>query len=215
MPMAQTPLTTETLMRTTLLFALALFAVPLSGQEQERPANWKVRFDRAGAPDSALSFVTMTPGWHVTTGPACILYDPQRRGSGQYTVEAEIFLFPGERLEAYGVFIGGQGLEGADQTYTYFLLRKDGKFLIKERVGQSTNDLVSWTEHEAVVRQEGKDQAKNILAVEVGSSAVSFLVNGQVVTTLPKTRVHTDGIVGLRVNHRLNLHVSRLDIITP
>ena len=199
-------------MRTMMALALTALVAPLGAQEQSRPAEWKVRFDRPDAPDSALFFVTMTPGWHITTGPAGILYDPARRGSGNYMVESEIFLFPGERLEGFGVFFGGRDLAGAEQAYSYFLVRKDGKFLVKRRTGSTTSELVGWAEHAAIVKQEGSGQAKNVLAVDVGPREVVFLVNGQAVATLPREGLDTDGVAGLRVNHRLNLHVTRLDV---
>lgn len=199
-------------MRTMMGVVLAALVPPLAAQEQSRPAEWKVRFDRPDAPDSALFFVTMTPGWHITTGPAGILYDPARRGSGNYMVESETFLFPGERLEGFGLFFGGRDLEGAEQAYSYFLVRKDGKFLVKRRTGSTTSELVPWTEHAAIVKQEGDGQAKNVLAVDVGPREVVFLVNGRAVATLPRDGLDTDGIAGLRVNHRLNLHVTRLDV---
>jgi len=199
-------------MRTIVSLALAALVTPLVGQEQSRPAGWKVRFDRPESPDSALFFVTMEPGWHITTGPAGILYDPARRASGNYMIECEAFLFPGERLEGFGLFFGGQNLDGPEQSYSYFLIRKDGKFLVKQRTGSSTSELIPWTEHGAIVKQEGSEQAKNVLAVDVAASEVSFLVNGQVVATLPRPNLETEGNVGLRVNHRLNLHVTRLDV---
>jgi hypothetical protein len=37
---------------------------------------------------------------------------------------------------------------------------------------------------------------------------VSYVVNGTVVHTMPKSGVKTDGIVGVRVNHMLNVHVD-------
>jgi len=39
-------------------------------------------------------------------------------------------------------------------------------------------------------------------------------VNGQEVATLPRADLAVDGVVGIRVNHALNLHVSRLEV-TP
>jgi hypothetical protein len=41
---------------------------------------------------------------------------------------------------------------------------------------------------------------------------VSFLVNGQVVYSVAADSVDTDGIVGLRMNHNLSVHVENLDI---
>ena len=196
-----------------LCLALALLAPTVLAQELERPVDWQVRFDRPNTPDSALYFVTMTPGWHITTGPAGILYDPSRTARGQYRVQAEIFLFPVERREAFGVFIGGRNLTEENQSYTYFLIRKDGRYLVKHRSGRRTSVIVPWTEHAAIVKHEGGEEpVKNVLAIHAGADEVDFYVNGEKVSSIPRSEVDTDGIVGLRVNHRLNLHVSELTV---
>ena len=39
-----------------------------------------------------------------------------------------------------------------------------------------------------------------------------FLVNGQEVARLGRDQVRSSGVAGLRVNHGLNLHVSRLEV---
>lgn len=211
------------------LLLLALVAgTPLFAQEGDLtvPTAWKVRGDRGPVtlvPDEQLAnprttarVVTMPPGWHVTTGPALITWDPAWQASGSYRVEMESFLFPGERAEGYGLFVGGQDLEGDGQAYLYVLLRKDGQFLVKRRQGAETETLVPWTAHAAIIPHEGGDgTAKNLLAVEVGGDAVTIAVNGQTVTTIPRAGLPTDGQVGLRVNHALNLHVSRMEILKP
>jgi hypothetical protein len=195
-----------------LTLALAFFASPLAAQDLERPAHWKVRFDRP-APDTAIYFVTMPPGWHITTGPAAILYDPAQTAQGEYRVQSEIFLFPGERREGFGLFIGGADLEAADQSYLYFLIRKDGRFLVKHRAGSETHVIIPWTEHAAIVKHDGGDgTAKNVLAIECGSEQVRFFVNDEQVAWLPRSEMDVDGIVGLRVNHRLNVHVTDLTV---
>ena len=205
--------------RVLLSVVLTLVALPLAAQQSElkRPAEWKVRFDQAGADESQLYFVSMPPGWHITTGPSVILYDPAKVAGGQYRVESEMFLFDpkGRNREGYGLFIGGRDLEGDGQAYTYFLLRNDGRFLIKRRKGAETPVVTDWTEHPAIAKHAGgpdAPNAKNVLAVEVGPAAVDFFVNGQKVATVPKTDVDTDGLVGLRVNHAVNLHVTTLDV---
>jgi hypothetical protein len=192
--------------------ALGLFAAPLAAQDPERPTDWKVRFDRP-APESEIYFVSMPPGWHITTGPAAILYDPSQVALGEYRVESEIFLFPGERREGFGVFIGGESLAEDNQSYLYFLIRKDGRFLIKHRAGSETHVIVPWTEHEAIVKHEGgEDTANNVLAIVCGADAVGFYVNDQRVAELPRAQMNVDGVVGLRVNHGLNVHVASLDV---
>lgn len=199
-------------MRTRMILgALVVVAPVLSAQE--RPADWKVRFDNPNADMAALHFVTMAPGWHLTTGPAGILYNPENRAEGRYRLSSTVFLFdPGRRhREAYGVFFGGSDLDGANQAYSYFLIRDTGEFLVKTRRGASTETVVPWTASDAIMQYPGgDDQAKNVLAVECGTDSVEFYVNDRKVTSVPRSRLMTDGIVGLRVNHSLNLHVSEL-----
>jgi hypothetical protein len=199
-----------------LALALAAFVSPLAAQENEleRPADWNVRFDQP-APDSAIYFVTMPPGWHITTGPAAILYPASQPAVGEFRVQSEIFLFPGERKEGFGVFVGGTDLEAAGQSYLYFLIRKDGRFLVKHRAGNDTHVIIPWTEHAAIVKHEGGEgTAKNVLAIACGAERVSFLVNDQQVAWLPRAQMNVEGVVGLRVNHGLDLHVSELSV-TP
>jgi hypothetical protein len=191
---------------------LGLVTAPALAQDQERPADWKVRFDRP-APDSAVYFVTMPPGWHITTGPAGIFYNPSVTAKDEYRVSSEIFLFPGERREGFGIFVGGEDLEGDGQAYLYFLLRKDGRYLIKRRAGSETHVVVPWTAHEAIVKHEGGEgTAKNELGIECGSENVDFFVNGEKVNSLPRSQLSVDGVVGLRVNHNLNIHVTDLNV---
>jgi hypothetical protein len=201
-------------MRMPLSFvALLLLAPAALAQDLERPADWLVRLDRAGTSESDVYFVEMPPGWHITTGPAAIFYDPARTATGSYRLSAEVYLFPGERREGVGVFFGGRQLDGPDQSYAYFLIRKDGRFLVKTRHGSETQVVVPWTEHAAIVPQEGgEDAVKNVLRVEVGSEAVGFYVNGEQVTSVPRSALECDGTVGLRVNHGLNVHVSTLAV---
>jgi hypothetical protein len=209
-------------MRTPLLLAF-LAGTPLVAQDTTLtvPDHWKIRADRGTVtvvssaeladPRSEMRLVTMPPGWHITTGPAVIAYDPTWVASGTYRVEMESFLFPGERLEGFGLFVGGQDLDGAGQTYLYVLLRKDGRLLVKRRQGTETPTLLPWTAHPAIVPQT-EGTAKNVLAVEVAADSVRVLVNDQQVTALSRVGLPTDGQVGLRVNHALNLHVSRVEI---
>ena len=189
-----------------------------AGVEGERPAGWEVRLDhpdRGSAEDVRLT--TMSPGWHVTTGPAAILYDPTRTASAPYRVEAELHLFdPGERREGYGIFIGGQDLQGDAQAYTYFLLRQDGRYLVKRRAGAETPTVTDWTEAPAInawaERTEGESSVANTIAVDVGTDEVVFSVNGTELARVPAADVDTDGVAGLRINHSLDVHVERFEV---
>ena len=186
-------------------------------QAAPRPAGWTVRYDRANAVDSTLVFVAMEPGWHVTTGPSAILYDPSRTATGAFRVESEIFLFPGARAEGFGVFVGGAALDGDAQRYTYFLLRRSGEFLIRRRDGAATRDLLPWTAHAAIPKHQlAEGTVKYVLGVDASDAGqVHFTVNGERVASLPRADVAPDGVVGLRANHALDLHVASLAVRQP
>jgi hypothetical protein len=213
-----------TLATIALSLTAAAFAAPLAAQhdhgaagargEAKLPPGWHLRLDRENQNPADVSFAVMAPGWHVTTGPSTILWNPEMTASGPYVAETEIHLFdPGERREAYGLFVGGHDLDGDDQRYTYFLIRRTGEFIVKRRAGAEAPTLIAWTRHEAI-RPWSADQTTvpNTLAIDVGAENVRFLVNGQQVAELPRGDLSLDGIVGLRVNHALNVHVSRLDV---
>ena len=48
----------------------------------------------------------------------------------------------------------------------------------------------------------------NELAIVVAADAVRFMINGKEVARKARTEVQTDGIVGLRINHQLDLLVD-------
>ena len=208
------------------LLLFPLVAPPLAAQEHQHehgpapkvenggvfPAGWAVRPDEGGKL-AEVSLVSMAPGWHVTTATSGIMYRDQDLASGKYEVSTKIHLFPGGggHEEAFGLFIGGKDLAAPGQRYSYFLIRGDGTFKIKRRSGASVTDITKdWTPSAAIVKLSGKDAVANELAVIVGKDKVSFRVNGQEVYSAPATSVDTDGIVGLRVNHNLSVHVESL-----
>jgi len=194
------------------------------------PEGWVVRADGpsghaghgtaapAGPDVKDLVFVTMKPGWHITTGPSVILYQPTQKASGTYTLKSDIFLFdPGTRQEAFGVLLGGRNLERDDQSYTYFVVRRSGEFLIRRRTGATTVNVKDWTAHAAIKKFEDraadKSSVLNVLEVKVAPDTTAFTVNGAEVARVATRDIDTDGIVGLRINHALNLHVSALEVI--
>ena len=194
---------------------LTLLAItsPLVAQA---PPGWKVRADDPKADMAKLSFAEMKPGFHVTTGPAVILWNPENTASGNFTIESEIFFFrDGSRdTEAYGVLLGGKDLDGAAD-YVYFMLRNDGKFLVKHRAGNSdTHVITDWTASPAIAVHNGTGgpTVKNVISIAAVTDSVTFSVNGQQVASYSRTHMKPEGIVGVRVNHGLNLHISKLAI---
>lgn len=202
-----------------LLLALAILPRPAWGQGAGLPEGWRMRADQAGAEMEEVAFTVMPPGWHVTTGPAVILWNPEMAASGSYRVEMDVFLFdPQGRREGFGVFFGGRRMDGGARVYSYFLIRDGGQFMVKTREGRSTSTIVEWTDHPSIQgyeeREKGEVSVKNVLGVHVRGNHVRFHVNGQEVTRIHRDQLHLDGFVGMRVDQALDLHVSRLEI-TP
>lgn len=177
------------------------------------PDGWLMRFDRAAATADMVSFSTMDPGWHATTGRAGsgIFWQPDMATAGDFAARTKIHLMkPAEHAEAFGLFLGGRDLGAEGQAYVYFLVRQNGQFLIKRRNGSETETLVDWTAHEAVPTASADGSTAYTLSVDVGADQVVFGVNGATVHTLPKAELDTDGIVGVRINHMLDVHVEEL-----
>ena len=211
-------------MRLTLsLMALALMTAPAIAQQHadhdkpvqgggNLPAGYQARTDNGG-PLTNLKFEAMAPGHHITTGPAAIIYRDADRADGAFHAVTKMHVFPASgHAEAFGIFIGGQNLQAANQSYTYFLIRGDGQYTIKRRNGTNVSSLVDWTANDAIAKAKADGSVPNELSVEVGRDSVTFMVNGKKVHTVPAAQVDTRGVVGLRVNHNLNLHVETLGV---
>jgi len=169
-----------------------------------------------------MTFVTMTPGWHLTTGDfSGILYRPDQVASGSYEAMMAVHLFATspQRMEGFGLFVGGDRLGDERQRYTYFLIRADGKYLVKVRDGDRTSTVADWTASSAIKRlPEGADEStsiRNDLGIQVSPNAITFLINGERVLRRPIGDFPAAGIVGIRANHRLNLHVQALEVARP
>jgi hypothetical protein len=120
-----------------------------------------------------------------------------------------------KHAEGYGLFLGGQALDGKDQKYTYFLVRDDGTYLIKRREGDKTSEITKgWTAHPAVKKGDAEGKASNLLEIDAkqNPSKIEFKVNGQTVHTADAATTSVKGIVGLRANHNLDLLVEGFDL---
>ncbi|MEO5798333.1 MAG: hypothetical protein ABIZ70_07410 [Gemmatimonadales bacterium] len=212
-------------MRGSLVLTALLLAPAVASAQQPGPARvdarglgWQVRSD-GNKEISRLAFVEMKPGWHITTGDvAGIFYRPEMTGVGAYTATMKVYFFgpPAAHPEAYGLLVGGKDLPGATQRYLYFVIRNDGKYLIKTRNGEATADVTPWTAAPAIKTIAATDTASvlNTLSVQATKDAVQFLINGIIVAAKPRKDLAVDGVVGMRINHQLNLHVADLSVVT-
>lgn len=177
------------------------------------PTGWMARTDGSAAMTN-VKFVDMAPGWHITLGPAAIFYQPTDTTSGNAHLVALLHMTPPKPMhpESYGMFLGGQDLQGPNQSYTYFLIRADGKFMIKRRMGDKTTTVMGWTANTAVNAADAEGNATNELTVLIKDGKVSFMANGKEVYAASAADVDTKGVVGVRINHNLSVHLEKLQV---
>lgn len=194
------------------VLALAVAAaMPLAAQS---PKGWKVRADRSASatdPDAAgaISFVTSGSGFHATNPQAAVFWNPTDTASGAYTVKGTFTLMkPSGHTNYYGLVFGGSDLEGEQQQYLYFEVAQNGTWLIKRRNGGGTETVAPKTSSDAVKKPDESGKSTNELEVRVGADKIDYVVNGQVVHSMPKADAKTDGIYGIRVNHLLEVQVD-------
>lgn len=217
---------------------LVLSAATLSAQANSDPdkvvadggvkvAGWTGRIDPRAASQgrkiTEAKFISMGSGIHVTAGPAAIYWNPANAPAGNYSVKATFNQTKASaHPEGYGLIIAGRDLEAANESYLYFLVRQDGKFLVNHRANDSTvHKIVDWTANPAVKAIDESGKASNALAVNVDATSVHFLVNGTEVHVLPRSVIESGpdhsgstGIAGIRVNHNLDVHIDGF-AVTP
>ena len=175
------------------------------------PVGWMARTDRPEQKIADAKFVTMGTGFHVTSGPAAIYWSDKYKAKGPFSATATFQQTRNpSHPEAYGLVFQGAKLDAAGQSYVYFLVRGDGKFLVNHRAGADVHKIVEWTESAAVHKADAKGVATNTLGVDATRpDSIRLLVNGVQVHALEGAHVgSTDGFVGLRVNHNLDVHIS-------
>src|SRR5438045_7508685 len=191
-----------------LVAATSLFA--------QAPKGWMVRADRstsASDPDGAgaIKFMQMGSTLHAVNPQAAVYWNPANTASGTYTIKGTFTLLkPSGHTNYYGLVFGGSSLDGAAQSYTYFLVAQDGTWLVKKREGEMASDVIAKKASDAVKKPGADGKSVNALEVRVGPDKIDYVVNGTVVQSAPKAGVKTDGIYGIRVNHMLEVSVDGL-----
>ena len=210
----------------TLSLVLAI-AAPLAAQMKHDPdkkvaggglpAGWMGRTDDANAKINDAKFAIMGTGYHVTSGPAAIYWTDKSQTKGPFTAAVTFTqMKKPTHPEAYGIFFMGKKLDSPEQDYAYFLVRGDGKVMVKHRAGSQTHTILDWTENAAVKKADAAGKATNTLTVDATKpDSVRLKVNGAQIAALPGSHLgSTDGSVGLRVNHNLDVHISDF-AVTP
>lgn len=177
------------------------------------PTGWSVRPDRGGP--EGIRFSMTGSVYHFAMGSAGTFYRSDWTKSGDFKFSARLTqkAAPSHPI-SYGLMIGGSDMAGANQTYSYFLVRNLGEFYIANKEGEKRPiTVVGWTANPAIVKQGDDGKQTNTLGIQVEGDNVIFSVNGKEVERLPKSKLHTAGMYGFRIGHNLDVDVDQ--VATP
>ena len=201
---------------TLIVLALVILLLPCAGpaaRAQGAAPGWRIVLEGSPAPDSALDFTAMAPGWQVTAKATALAYDPANAWSGEDSLEAVVYLFSSRPGTGAGIMLGGSELGTASAHYVTFEVGPDGRYRITRRQRGVTTELIPWRASDAVPRHPGgQANVRAVLAVRSESSNVQFAVNGTVVATLPKIAVAPAGAAGFRIERGTSAHIATFSI---
>lgn len=192
--------------------SLLTAAVVLGALSGGAPAGYTAIPDRTNADMTKMVYTAAGTNWDVTTGPAHILFAARDTMSGMYAAMATIQqLAKPAHPEAYGLFIGGSNLaDTTKRTYTYFVVRGTGEYLVKVMNGGKTTTVVDWKASADIPKEDADGKATYALKIHVAGPVMHLYVNGKMIAEVPTTGAPTAGIAGLRINHNLHLMVTPL-----
>jgi hypothetical protein len=165
---------------------------------------------------------------HVTTGPAVAYWNPANTASGDYTVKATFtepkYMNVNDHPHPYGIFIAGNDMGTANQSYLYCAASGNGNFIVRG-FGPAPFQLNGGHgEANAAVHKAaapGSPVTQDI-AISVKGNDVTCSINGTVVGTYMKADLvsagklkSTDGVYGIRFAHNTDGLVSGLTVTKP
>jgi len=172
------------------------------------PAGWSARPDRGA--NTGIKFSQTGDVYHFQMGTTGTMWRNDWTKSGNYTYSARLTqVKKASHPVSYGLVIGGSNM-GPSPTYTYFLVRQGGDYFISNWEGSAPRTVVDWTPNAAIVKEGADGKQANTLGIEVQGDNVIFAVNGKEVTRLAKSKVHTDGVMGFRIGHTLDVDVDQV-----
>jgi hypothetical protein len=158
---------------------------------------------------------------HFAIGPAAVYWNPATTASGDFTAKAtfhETKVNP-EHPHPAGVFIGGSGLGGDQQRLMYCTAYGTGEFLVRLFNGANVVTLVKRMPHDAVHKAGADGGVTNEVGWTVKGGRAECVINGTVVAGFDKAEIvaddklaSTDGIVGLRFSHNMDVAVSNFGV---
>jgi hypothetical protein len=183
-------------------------------------AGWQGRPDPGTGNTSDASLSMKGSEIEIHTGPAMLYWNPANKGTDDFTVSATFtepkYQSSNDHPHPYGVFIGGSNLDGSNANALYCAAYGRGTFIVREFTPSVVNLNGRGAANEAIHKAAGPGQpVEQTIAMSVKGDTVTCSVNGTVVATYPKSEVtgagkiaSTDGIVGIRVAHNVDVNVK-------
>ncbi len=218
-----------------LVVLLCLFAVPSTNAQGDASRavagggisvpQWTGKIDaneeRVGRNLNDAKLTKEGDTFRVTTGPAVAYWNPANKASGDYTVKATFtepkYMNLNSHPHPYGIFIGGNDMGSANQSYLYCAAYGNGRFIVRG-FGPGPFQMNGFQgEGNAAVHQAagvGQPVTQDI-ALSVKGDRVACSINGKVVAGYSKSALvtegklkSTDGIYGLRFAHNTEVTVT-------
>ena len=159
--------------------------------------------------------------FQVTTGPAVTYWNPANKASGDYTVKATFtepkYMNLNSHPHPYGIFIAGNDMGGAQQSYLYCAAYGNGYFIVRG-FGPAPFQMNGFRgeTNAAVHKAAGVGQpVTQEIALSVKGGKVECAINGTVVGSYDKPALvtpgklkSTDGVYGLRFAHNTEVTVT-------
>ena len=163
--------------------------------------------------------------FHVTTGPAVAYWNPANKAAGNYTVKATFsepkYMNLNNHPHPYGIFIAGNEMGTAGQSYLYCAAYGNGRFIVRGfGPGAFQMNGFQGDSNPAVHQAAGVGQpVTQEIALSVKGDRVECSINGAVVAGYDKAALvtggklkSTDGIYGLRFAHNTEVNVTGLAV---
>jgi hypothetical protein len=123
-------------------------------------------------------FMRMGESYPRGDGPARHPVEPANTAAGEYRLSVTFAQARApERLEGFGL-LGRPRPGSASQDYLYFLIRHDGRYMVRHRAGDEVHTLAEWTEHDAIRRRRRDDGRGQHGGHRGARERVEFPVNG-------------------------------------
>ena len=179
--------------------------------------------ERAGRNLNDAKFAKEGEAFHIVTGPAVTYWNPADKATGDYTVKATFtepkYMNLNNHPHPYGLFIGGNDMGSATESFLYCAAYGDGRFIVRG-FGPAAFQMNGFAgqANPAVHKAAGVGQpVSQEIALSVKGSHVECTINGTVVASYDKSALVTagklkgaDGIYGLRFAHNTEVNVTGL-----